>query len=59
AHKPTFGEPAGQLWCAIVLERERKGGKAQKKVAAKTTFHIIIPTDHREEIHIFSFAPGA
>ena len=25
AHKPTFGEPAGQFWCAIVLERKGKG----------------------------------
>jgi len=35
AHKTAFGGPAGQLWCAIVLEREGKSEKAQKKVASR------------------------
>jgi hypothetical protein len=42
AHKTTFGRPAGQLWCAIVLEREGKGrgkvGRHKKKVAKRPPF---------------------
>ena len=66
AHKTAFGGPAEQFWCAIVLEREGKSGKAQKKVATRPpsisfSRQIIgkdIPLTEINKLRLFSsFAP--
>ncbi len=53
AHKTAFGGPAGQLWCAIVLEsgkaERRERGKTQKRWPQDHLNYHFPDRNHREE----------